>query len=74
MKEGHPMPIYNKLIRDQILEIIEKDGKTYDMEILSEERHEEEIKAKLTEEVRIKKKDKHGDFDKGIYLIEVYDT
>ncbi len=107
------MPIYNKLIRDRILEIIEKDGKTYDMEILSKERHEEEIKAKLTEEVqeyqatqndqdaleeladilelihaalplhsasfeqleevRLKKKEKRGGFDKGIYLIEVHD-
>lgn len=107
------MPIYNKLIRDRILEIIEEDGKTYDMEILSKERHEEEIKAKLTEEVheyqatqndqealeeladilelihaalplhnasfeqleevRLKKKEKRGGFDKGIYLIEVHD-
>ncbi|XKH49840.1 nucleoside triphosphate pyrophosphohydrolase [Chryseomicrobium palamuruense] len=107
------MPIYNKLIRDRILEIIEKDGKTYDMEMLSKERHEEEIKAKLTEEVqeyqatqndhdaleeladilelvhaalplhnatyeqleevRVKKKEKRGGFDKGIYLIEVHD-
>lgn len=107
------MPIYNKLIRDRILEIIEKDDKTYDMEILSKERHEVEIKAKLTEEVqeyqatqndqdaleeladilelihaalplhnasfeqleevRVKKKEKRGGFDKGIYLIEVHD-
>ncbi|MFC4355596.1 phosphoribosyl-ATP pyrophosphohydrolase [Chryseomicrobium palamuruense] len=107
------MPIYNKLIRDRILEIIEKDGKTYDMEILSKIRHEEEIKAKLTkevqeyqatqnnqnaleeladilelihaalplhnvtyaqlEEVPVKKKEKRGGFDKGIYLIEVHD-
>lgn len=107
------MPIYRKLIRDRILEIIEKDGKTYDMELLSKDRHEEEIKAKLTEEVqeyqatqndqdalgeladilelihaalplhnatyaqlekvRVKKKEKRGGFDKGIYLIEVHD-
>lgn len=107
------MPIYNKLIRDRILEIIEKDGKTYNMEILSKERHEGEIKAKLSEEVheyqaaknnqeaieeladilelihaalplhnatyeqleevRVKKKEKRGGFDKGIYLIEVHD-
>lgn len=46
------MTIYNKLIRDRILKIIEREGKTYDMEILSKERHEEEIKAKLTEEVQ----------------------
>ncbi|AYC28473.1 nucleoside triphosphate pyrophosphohydrolase [Paenisporosarcina cavernae] len=45
------MPTYNKLIRDRILEIIEANGATFTIEQLTPERHAEEIKKKLTEEV-----------------------
>ena len=44
------MKIYNKLIRDRIPEIIEKDGNTADIIILSEESFKQAIKEKLIEE------------------------
>lgn len=45
------MPVYNKLVRDRIPEIIQKSGKQLKTEILSEARYIEELKAKLNEEV-----------------------
>ena len=44
------MKIYNKLIRDRIPEIIQKDGNTADIIILSEESFKQAIKEKLIEE------------------------
>ena len=44
------MKIHNKLIRDRIPEIIEKDGNTADIIILSEESFKQAIKEKLIEE------------------------
>lgn len=107
------MPVYNKLIRDRILEIIEADGLTHHARVLKPEEHLTEIKKKLYEEVkefdeatvqneaieemadilellhaalkvydvdfdeleaiRVKKKEKRGGFDKGLYLIDVED-
>lgn len=107
------MPVYNKLVRDKILEIIEIDGLAYNATVLKPEEHLTEIKAKLYEEVkefdettnkqdaieemadvlellhaalkvygadfeeleavRVKKKQKRGGFDKGLYLIDVED-
>ncbi|RUL51326.1 nucleoside triphosphate pyrophosphohydrolase [Lysinibacillus antri] len=107
------MPVYNKLIRDGILEIIEAEGLSYNSRILEEKEHLTEIKKKLYEEVkefdetnntedgieeladvlelihaaikvynlsfedlekvRLKKKEKRGGFDKGLYLIDVED-
>ena len=43
--------IYNKLVRDKIPEIIQKDGKTCRTEILSEEDYLKMIDAKLDEEL-----------------------
>ena len=44
------MPTYNKLIRDRILEIIEKDNLAYNARVLEPEEHLTEIKKKLYEE------------------------
>ena len=42
---------YNKLVRDQIPEIIESSGRTYDIEILSDEDYLRMIDIKLDEEL-----------------------
>ena len=42
--------IYNKLVRDRIPEIIEKDGEVPFTKILSDEEYKEELKKKLREE------------------------
>ena len=41
------MPVYNKLIRDRILEIIEADGLSYNARTLAPEEHLTEIKKKV---------------------------
>lgn len=43
--------IYNKLVRDRIPEIIEKDGRTCNIEILSDEEYLKMVDAKLDEEL-----------------------
>ena len=45
------MPVYNKLIRDRIPEIIENDGKTFNVRKLSEVEYEIELLKKISEEV-----------------------
>lgn len=45
------MPIYNKLVRDRIPEIIEKTGKELSSRILEEKEYEIELKKKLGEEI-----------------------
>jgi len=45
------MPIYNKLVRDKIPQIIEKDGNTYSSRILDETEYKEELRKKLSEEI-----------------------
>lgn len=45
------MPVYNKLVRDRILEIIEKTGKACTIRILSEEEYIDEICKKIQEEL-----------------------
>lgn len=45
------MKKYNKLVRDRIPEIIEEDGKEYEIETLSDEEYYNKLKSKLTEEV-----------------------
>lgn len=107
------MPIYNKLVRDYIPEVIQKTNKEFSTRILSEEEYETELKKKLSEElteyveasnneeaveeladilellhaavklhgssleeleeVRKKKAEKRGGFEKRIFLIEVED-
>lgn len=45
------MKVYNKLVRDRIPEIIEKDGKKYEVSIADKENHFELLQTKLNEEV-----------------------
>lgn len=45
------MPVYNKLVRDFIPQIIEKTGKQYDTRILEQEEYITALKTKLGEEV-----------------------
>lgn len=46
------MPIYNKLVRDRIPEVIEKTGKQFLSRILEEKEYEIELKKKLGEELK----------------------
>lgn len=46
------MPIYNKLVRDKILEIIEADGLKYNARILEPKELLVEVKAKMIEEAK----------------------
>ena len=46
------MPVYNKLVRDQILEIIEADGLKYNARILEPQELLVEVKAKMMEEAK----------------------
>lgn len=41
------MPVYNKLIRDRILDIIAADGLAYNSRVLAPDEHLTEIKNKL---------------------------
>lgn len=45
------MPVYNKLVRDKIPEIIEKSGKQYTTKILHDEEYKNELRKKLSEEL-----------------------
>lgn len=45
------MPVYNKLVRNLIPEIIEKDGKNCSTKILNDENYEKELKKKMYEEL-----------------------
>ncbi|MFW6270261.1 MAG: phosphoribosyl-ATP pyrophosphohydrolase [Bacillota bacterium] len=45
------MKTYNKLIRDKIPEIIEQNGKDYEIEVLDDERYIEALQKKLQEEL-----------------------
>ena len=45
------MPIYNKLVRDRIPEIIEKAGKTYTSRILTQDEYIEALRKKSHEEL-----------------------
>ena len=44
------MPVYNKLVRDLIPQVIEADGKTCVTRVLDPSEHLREIKAKMQEE------------------------
>lgn len=46
------METYNKLIRDRIPEIIEKDGKKAKTRILNDEEYHEELLKKIVEEAK----------------------
>ncbi len=45
------MPVYNKLIRDRIPEIIEETGKPYVLRTLEDEEYKEHLDRKLQEEL-----------------------
>lgn len=51
--------IYNKLVRDNIPDIIEADGKTCTIEILSKANYLDMLEAKLGEELEEYKKDQN---------------
>lgn len=46
------MKVYNKLVRDKIPQIIEKQGNKYDIRIAEKDEHYELLEAKLQEEVK----------------------
>lgn len=46
------MPIYNKLIRDKIPEIIDKDNNFYQIKQLTEKEYQQALKEKLVEEAK----------------------
>ncbi|WP_432359181.1 nucleoside triphosphate pyrophosphohydrolase [Sporosarcina sp. UB5] len=46
------MPVYNKLVRDKILEIIEAEGLAYNARILESSELLKEVKAKMIEEAK----------------------
>ncbi|MBB5355868.1 putative house-cleaning noncanonical NTP pyrophosphatase (MazG superfamily) [Anoxybacillus mongoliensis] len=45
------MPVYNKLVRDLIPNIIEEAGKTFTMRTLSDEEYREQLRKKVFEEL-----------------------
>lgn len=45
------MPVYNKLVRDKIPQIIEAAGKTFAMRTLSDEEYRQELRKKAFEEL-----------------------
>ena len=45
------MPIYNKLVRDRIPEVIESKGKKFSTKILNSEEYITELKKKIYEEL-----------------------
>lgn len=51
--------VYNKLVRDRIHEIIENDGKTCRIEILTDEEYIKKVDAKLDEELAEYHKDQN---------------
>ena len=55
------MPVYNKLVRDKILEIIKTNGQKPTHKILTAEEYTVELTKKLVEEVEEYKKDKNTD-------------
>ena len=55
------MPVYNKLVRDKILEIIKANGQKSTHKILTADEYAVELTKKLVEEVEEYKKDKNTD-------------
>jgi predicted house-cleaning noncanonical NTP pyrophosphatase (MazG superfamily) len=45
------MPVYNKLVRDRIPEIIEKTGKAYQTRVLNDDEYITELRKKAQEEL-----------------------
>ena len=55
------MTIYNKLVRDRIPELIEKQGETPNIRILEREEFLKHLEAKLDEEVGEYRRDKNAE-------------
>lgn len=55
------MPIYNKLVRDGILEIIRKNGQRAKFRVLGDDEFIQELEKKLQEEVAEYCQDKNAD-------------
>lgn len=51
IKGAYKMPIYNKLVRDKIPQIIEKDGKSLSKKILFETEYLIAVNEKMQEEI-----------------------
>ena len=51
-KGGYPMPVYNKLVRDLIPQVIKNSGSKFTTRTLDPSEHLTEIKKKLHEEVQ----------------------
>ena len=82
------MKIYNKLVRDNIPEVIKASGKTCEIEIVNGKEKQELLEKKLLEEVneyledknleeladvkRNEKLEKRGGFKEGIVLLNVF--
>lgn len=45
------MPIYNKLIRDKIPQVMDQENKTYEVRVLGDDEYVIELKKKLGEEL-----------------------
>ncbi|WP_299091483.1 nucleoside triphosphate pyrophosphohydrolase [uncultured Metabacillus sp.] len=67
------MPVYNKLVRDKIPEIIEKTGKKYKTKILSNEEYIKELHAKGFEELKeyVEAKDKESSLEELADVLEI---
>ena len=63
------MKIYNKLVRDRIPEIIEKQGKICHYEVMSDDAYKAALNAKLTEE--LKEYHESGELEELADLLEV---
>ncbi|QNF29959.1 nucleoside triphosphate pyrophosphohydrolase [Metabacillus elymi] len=67
------MPVYNKLVRDKIPEIIEKTGKKYMTKILSNEEYIKELQTKGFEELTeyVEAKDKESSLEELADVLEI---
>ncbi|WP_391558245.1 phosphoribosyl-ATP pyrophosphohydrolase [Robertmurraya sp.] len=67
------MPVYNKLVRDRIPEIIEKTGKRFTTHILSDKEYIEELRKKAYEELEeyMNTKDKESTLEELADVLEI---
>ncbi|OGX68133.1 MAG: hypothetical protein A2189_05045 [Paenibacillus sp. RIFOXYA1_FULL_44_5] len=67
------MPVYNKLVRDKIPQVIEADGKSFRSRILNEEEYKNELHIKLREESEeyLQAKDKQEALEEMADMLEV---
>ncbi|OAS85342.1 nucleoside triphosphate pyrophosphohydrolase [Metabacillus litoralis] len=67
------MPVYNKLVRGKIPEIIEKSGKKYTTKILSKEEYIKELQVKGFEELKeyVEAKEKESSLEELADVLEI---